>query len=153
MARQIPAPIDPTQLVSLAQVVMRADPFPDLATLDGDQPRVRPITPVLTDGFVVYFGNLRGYNKTVEIAANPKVELCYLDDYHDHVRITGIAEVVVDPELLSRIWEVNPAPLRPYLGRLDNPELVVYRVLPQRVRFIREWALEYQEVPLEEQAT
>jgi uncharacterized pyridoxamine 5'-phosphate oxidase family protein len=152
MARQTPEPIDPAELVSLAQAVMKADPFPDLATLDGDQPRVRPISPVLTDGFVVYFGNLRGYNKTVEIAANPKVELCYLDDYHDQVRVTGIAEVVVDAELLSRIWGNNPL-LRQYLGQFDNPELIVYRVLPQRVRFMREWALEYHEVPFEEPAT
>ena len=33
-------------------------------------------------------------------------------------------------------------------GSLDNPALIVYRVRPTRVRFMREWALEYHEVPL-----
>ena len=61
-----------------------------------------------TDGFTVYVANLRGYHKTAEIAANPKVELCYLDDQHDQVRITGVAEVVADAAILQEIWDANP---------------------------------------------
>jgi general stress protein 26 len=126
---------------------MAADRFPYLATTDGDQPRVRPISPVRTDGFTVYFANLRSYHKTAEIAANPKIELCYLDERHDQVRITGLAEVVTDPAVLQEIWDSNPL-LHQYLGQIDNPELVVYRIRPSRVRYMREWALEYHEVPL-----
>ena len=36
-----------------------------------------------------------------------------------------------------------------YLGSLENPQLIVYRIRPNRVRFMREWALEYMNVPLE----
>src|SRR5437016_5187121 len=146
MAKPQPQPVDPRQLVELAQAVVQADRFPYLATIDGDQPCLRPVSPVRTDGFTVYVANLRGYHKTVEIAANPKVELGYLDDRHDQVRITGIAEVVTDRALLQEIWDANPL-LRQYLGSVDNPALIVYRVRPQRVRFMREWALDYHEVP------
>jgi general stress protein 26 len=151
MTKPAPASIDPTRLAELALAVVRADRFPDLATLDGDQPRVRPVSPVRTDGFTVYVANLRGYHKTAEIAANPKVELCYLDDSHDQVRITGVAEVVADRTLLQEIWDGNPL-LRQYLGSLDNPELIVYRIKPMRVRFMKEWALEYHEVDFEKEA-
>ena len=147
MTKPVPEPIRAEQLPELARAVVRADHFPHLATLDGDQPRLRPVSPVRTDGFTVYVANLRGYHKTAEIAANPKVELCYLDDRHDQVRITGVAEVVTDPGLLQQIWDDNPL-LRQYLGSLDNPELIVYRIRPTRVRFMREWALDYHEVPL-----
>jgi general stress protein 26 len=149
MTRPVPEPIAPERLVELARAVLQADRFPYLATLDGDQPRVRPVSPVRTEGFTVYVANLRGYHKTVEIAANPKVELCYLDAHHDQVRLTGIAEIVTDRALLQEIWDANPL-LRQYLGSLDNPELVLYRIRPTRVRFMREWALEYRDVPLEE---
>jgi general stress protein 26 len=91
--------------------------------------------------------NLRQYSKTAEIEANPRVELCYLDDRHDQVRITGTAEVVTDQALLQQIWDENPL-LRQYLGTVDNPELVLYRIVPARVRYMKEWALEYHEVPL-----
>ena len=145
MTKPTPEPIDPQRLVDLALGVMRAARFPFLATIDGDRPRVRPVSPVRTDGFTVYVANLRGYHKTAEIEANPRVELCYLDEDHDQVRISGIAEVVTDRGLLREIWDGNPL-LRSYLGTIDNPELIVYRVAPERVRYMKEWALEYHEV-------
>src|SRR2546422_4390390 len=145
MAKPQPQPVDPRQLASLAQAVIQSDRFPHLATMDGDQPRLRPVSPVKTDRFVVYVANLRNYHKTVEIEANPKVELCYLDDHHDQVRLTGLAEVVDDRALLQEIWDENPL-LRQYLGSLDNPQLIVYRIRPLRALFMREWALEYSNV-------
>src|SRR5262245_44654638 len=147
MTKPHPEPVDPELLVDRALAVIRADRFPHLATIDGDQPRLRPVSPVRTDGFVVYVANLRGYHKTAEIAANPKVELCYLDEQHNQVRLTGVAEVLHDRDLLQEIWRTNPL-LRQYLGSSDNPDLIVYRIVPTRVRYMQEWALEYHEVAL-----
>jgi len=147
MSKPDSAPIEPAKLLEMAKAVVQNDRFPYLATIDGDQPRLRPVSPVRTDGFSVYVANLRMYHKTVEIQANPKVELCYLDDHHDQVRITGVAEVVTDRAILQEIWDANPL-LRQYLGSLDNPALIVYCVRPTRVRFMKEWALDYHEVSL-----
>src|SRR5207244_3539627 len=147
MSKPLPESLDPKKLVELARAVVQADRFPHLASIDGDQPRLRPVSPVRTDHFTVYVANLRGYHKTAEIAANPKVELCYLAPSHDQARITGVAETAQDQTLLQQIWDANPL-LRQYLGMLNNPELIVYRIRPARVRFMREWALEYHEVPL-----
>ena len=147
MSKPAPEPVDPAKVADLALAVLRADHFPYLATIDGDQPRLRPVSPVRTDRFTVYVANLRDYHKTAEIEANPRVELGYLDDHHDQVRITGVAEVVTDRALLQEIWDANPL-LRQYLGRLDNPELIVYRIRPTHVRFMKEWALDYMEIPL-----
>ena len=147
MPQPTPEPFDPADLAELAAAVVKTDRFPYLATLDGDQPRLRPVSPVRTEGFTVYLANLRSYHKTGEIAANPRVELCYLDEQHHQVRITGTADVVTDRAVLQAIWDANPL-LRHYLGSLDNPELIVYRITPNRVRYMREWALEYHEVRL-----
>jgi general stress protein 26 len=140
-------PIDSAELVRLSQEVIRSARFPQLATIDGDTLRVRPVSPVRVDGFTVYVANLRSYHKTGEIAANPKVELCYLDEKHNQVRITGVAAILTERPLLEEIWQSNPL-LRNYLGSLENPELVVYRIRPTRVRYMQEWALEYYEVPI-----
>ena len=131
-----------------SQDVIRNAKFPQLATIDGDQPRLRPVSPVRVDGFTIFVANLRSYHKTAEIALNPKVELCYLDEGHDQIRITGIAEVLADRATLEAIWEANPL-LRKYLGTIDNPQLVIYRIRPTRVRYMQEWALEYYEVPID----
>src|SRR5262249_2482339 len=147
MTKPQPQPVDPRQLVDLAQAVIQADRFPYLATIDGDQPRLRPISPVRTEGFTVYVANLRSYHKTGEIQPNPKVALWDLDDHHDRVRITGVAEIGDDRKVVQEIWEANPL-LRQYLGEATNPQFVLYRIRPTRVRFMREWALDYYEVPL-----
>ena len=147
MPKPEPKKIDPAELRGLATVTMTAAKFPQLASIDGDQARVRPVSPVRTDGFTVYVASLRFYHKTAEIAANPKVELCYMDDQHNQVRITGAAEVLTDRVLLQDIWDSN-ALMRQYLQSIDNPQLVVYRIVPSRVRYMQEWALEYYDVPM-----
>jgi general stress protein 26 len=141
-------PVEIAEVAALAKDVMQKAKFPFLATVDeSGQARVRPVSPVRVDGFTVYVANLRQYHKTREIAAEPRVELCYLDDAHDQVRITGVAEVLEDRALLGEIWAANPL-LRQYLGQPENPELIIYRIRPERVRFMREWALEYHEVTI-----
>ena len=111
-------------------------------------PASGPSRPCGPTGFTVYVANLRHYGKTGEIEANPKVELCYLDGEHNQVRITGKADVVTDQALLQEIWDASPL-LRHYLGEIDNPDLIVYRLVPSRVRYMREWALDYHEVPVD----
>jgi general stress protein 26 len=147
MTQPKPKPIDPAEVRQLALGVVAADRFPMLATIDGDRPRVRPVSPVKTESFVVHVANLRFYHKTGEIEANPHVELCYLDDGHNQVRLSGIAHIETDRTVLEGIWADNPL-MRQYLGSLDNPQLIVYRIEPERVRYMQEWALEYYEVPL-----
>lgn len=142
-----PEPVDPARLHELAHTVIREAKFPMLATVDPQgQARVRPVSPVRVDeDFTIYVANLAVYQKTREIAANPKVELAYLSPGHDQVRITGLATIETDPEVIAAIWEKNPL-LRQYLGTPENPQFVLYRIDPKQVRFMREWALEYFEV-------
>ena len=143
-----PEPVDPDQLYNLAHAVIKEAKFPMLATVDPEsQPRVRPVSPVRVDpDFTVYVANLASYHKTSEIAANPKVELAYLAPSHDQIRISGTAELVTDESTIADIWSANPL-LKHYLGSPDNPEFILYRIVPNRIRFMREWALEYHEVP------
>ena len=118
-----------------------------LATVDKQQrPCVRPVSPVrVDDDFTIFVANLRAYHKTEEIAANPAVELAYLAPDHDQVRITGNAEIVKDAAIIDEIWQSNPL-LKQYLGSPDNPEFILYKIVPSQVRFMREWALEYFDV-------
>lgn len=143
-----PEPVDPEKLPELAHAVIQEAKFPMLATVDTDgQPRVRPVSPVrVDDDFTVFVANLAVYHKTEEIANNPQVELAYLSPSHDQVRITGTAEIETAPETIEAIWKSNPL-LRQYLGSPDNPQFILYRIDPSQVRFMREWALEYFDVP------
>ncbi len=148
LSRMKPEPeaVDANRLVELALKVIQRDKFPVLGTADGDQPRLRPVSPVGNDGFTIFVASLRSSHKTGEIDSNAKVELCYLDEGHDQVRLTGVAEVVTDSRVKKKIWDSNPL-LQQFLQTIDNPEFILYKVVPNRVRFMREWALDYHEVP------
>src|SRR5688572_29198601 len=146
MSKPIPQTVDPAAVPHLAIELVKKVRFPQLATIDGDQPRVRPVSPVRTESFTIYVANLKSYGKTKDIAANPNVELCYMDEDHNQVRITGKAQVLKDRRILEEIWSENRL-LQYYLGSIDNPELVVYKINPLRVRFMVEWSLQYFEVP------
>ena len=63
------------------------------------------------------------------------------------MRLTGVAEIVTDPPVIQEIWQSNPL-LRQYLGKIDNPEFILYRIRPTRVRYMKEWALDYHEVSI-----
>jgi general stress protein 26 len=148
MSKPAPQAINPADVPQLAAALVKKVRFPMLATMDGDQPSVRPVSPVRTDGFTVYVANLKSYGKTAEIEKNSHVELCYMDEDHNQVRITGEATIVTDRNLLQEIWNTNRL-LQHYLGSIDNPELIVYKITPSRVRFMLEWALKYYEVPVD----
>ncbi len=147
MSKPAPQQINPEDVPQLASELVKKIRFPMLATIDGNQPRVRPVSPVRTDGFTVYVANLKSYGKTAELEKNSNVELCYIDEDHNQVRITGVATIVTDRNLLQDIWNTNRL-LQHYLGSIDNPELIVYKIIPNRVRFMLEWALKYYEVPV-----
>ena len=144
-----PEPIPVTGDVrGLALATMQDAKFPVLGTMDGDHPRVRPVSPVRTEEFTVYIASLRSSHKTGELERNQKVELCYMSDGHDQVRISGLCELITDRHVIQDIWDSNPL-LKAFLHSIDNPEFMLYRVVPRRVRFMREWALDYHEVPLD----
>ena len=111
-------PFDKEKLPEIAIECMNEAKFPVLATVDDNQPRARPVSPVKTEGFTVYVANLRQYGKTQEIKANPKVELCYISSSHDQVRISGVATILNDKGEIEEIWKTNPL-LRKYLGSSD----------------------------------
>lgn len=147
-----PEPVDTTRLPELAQATMQRARFPMLATVDPEgRPRVRPVSPVLTEGFRVWVASFRSSHKTTELEGQASVELAYMDDAHDQVRIAGNAVLVDDEGERTRIWEATPL-LRSFMGNVCNPEFMLYRVEPERVWFMREWALEYHDVPLEKPA-
>src|SRR5438874_713998 len=105
MPRPTPEPVKPQDVPQLALAVVHEDRFPMLATVDGDRPRVRPISPLRTVGFTVYFASLREYHKTGELEGNPHVELCYLSERHDQVRLSGLCELVADPTVRQDLWD------------------------------------------------
>ncbi|MHB9095251.1 MAG: pyridoxamine 5'-phosphate oxidase family protein, partial [Eubacteriales bacterium] len=68
-----------------------------IATIDGDQPRVRAMVPLWLKEDGIYFTTAASKDLFSQISANPKVEVCFFTlDPLKHLRLTGVAEIVND---------------------------------------------------------
>jgi uncharacterized pyridoxamine 5'-phosphate oxidase family protein len=83
--------------------IMNENPAFHLATLDGDQPRVRGMLLFRADenGIVFHTGAMK--DLYTQITANPKAELCFFGK-GVQVRVSGVLEKSVDPVLREEIY-------------------------------------------------
>lgn len=85
-----------------------------IATADGDAPRVRPF------GFImVYEGRLcfcTNNTKPIyrQLKANPKFEICTMDDERNWIRVRGKAEFITSKESKLAALEASPNLRRMY---------------------------------------
>ena len=98
-----------------------------LATVDGDQPRVRTflLWRANKDGF--YFETFTPKDVYEQLKNNPKVEICFFNNESDlekakTMRIAGEVEFLNDPDLKKQLLEE-----RPFLQDAE-PVLELFRV-------------------------
>jgi uncharacterized pyridoxamine 5'-phosphate oxidase family protein len=114
--------------------LIKNNPAFHLATMDGDQPRVRGMLLYKADetGIVFHSGTMKDVYK--QIVNNPKVELCF-NDFNKgiQVRVSGEMEIVNDNALKDEIYE-HPSRgfLKPWRASLSQEDLyksfVVFRL-------------------------
>ena len=88
-------------------------PACSLATVDGDQPRVRTflLWRATENGF--YFETFNGKDVHEQLKANPKVEICFFNNESDlekakTMRLSGEVEFLDDPDLKKQMLQDWP---------------------------------------------
>ena len=97
-----------------------------LATVEGDQPRVRPFGTVLLYDGKLYIETGKIKNVSKQIAANPKVELCAFIN-GDWLRVAG--ELVNDDniEVKKAMLEKMPSLKAMYSADDDNMQMLYFK--------------------------
>lgn len=80
-----------------------------LATIDGDQPHVRPLGFVMDHDGKLTFCTSNRKNMCKQLLANPKVELCCYDGAGNTLRICGKAVFATSEETQQKALDVMPA--------------------------------------------
>jgi general stress protein 26 len=98
-----------------------------LATVEGNQPRVRPMMPYLTeDGRLLVA--LLGRSRTVpQVKENPRVEVCFVDRKMWYARVTGRAKVSASKDDKLILWDNIPM-LRQYFGGIEDPNFQLMEI-------------------------
>lgn len=108
-----------------------ANPVPYVATVEGDQPRVRAFAMWYADETGFYFHTASTKDVCQQLQTNPKLELCFYDPGDGQgagrqLRVEGTAEFLDDPSLAERLYEARPW-LRAITGEGDA-RLAIFRV-------------------------
>ena len=83
--------------------LMNSNPAFHLATVDGDQPRVRGMLLYRADEKGIIFHTASTKDVYAQIKKNPKVEMCFFGN-GTQIRVTGVLEQVYDDELKEEIF-------------------------------------------------
>ena len=101
--------------------------FGCFATTEGNQPRVRPMLPYLTDEGNLLLAVLSRSRTIEQIKKNPLVEMCYIDRKMWYARLTGKAKVSTSMEKKELAWNNIPM-LRQYFSGPGDPNFVLLEV-------------------------
>jgi general stress protein 26 len=108
-----------------------------LATMEGDQPRVRPVTLINFDG-KFWVTTDTWSEKVKQIQKNPKVEFSFVFKKGDRdccVRVTGLAKIIRDKlvkaklashcDFFSKHWE-----------SIDDPDYTLLEIFPSEATYV-----------------
>ncbi len=116
-----------------------------LATVEGMQPRIRPVTLIYYEQrFWVTTGSKSA--KVKQIERNPQMEFCLQfqrESGGGYVRVAGVGEIVVDRETKKRVAEHIDF-FTDYWKDVDDPDYALLRIRPIAVEYMRPGEMEAQ---------
>ncbi|HIH69437.1 pyridoxamine 5'-phosphate oxidase family protein [Methermicoccus shengliensis] len=120
-----------------------------LATVDGDQPRVRALEMWFADQTGFYFQTQTVKALYRQLKKNPKVEVCFWDPQEGKMlRVSGTVEFLDDLELKRRCLEERSFLKQMGIKGPDDPLLAVFRIAKGEAFFwTMEWSMKEDQIP------
>lgn len=109
-----------------------------LATGEGEQPRVRPVTLLNIDQKFWIATSTRSA-KARQMRHNPNVEFCLpldVEGGNGYLRVAGLATSVTDPETREAIGKQVPF-LREFWAGSDDPQFALFRITRVEIEYLR----------------
>jgi pyridoxamine 5'-phosphate oxidase len=119
-----------------------ANPVCYVATVDGDQPRVRGFLMWYADESGFYFITMSPKEVSKQLQKNPKVEVCFYNNPAElqgakQLRVTGEAEFLADEEIREKAYQTRSF-LDAIVGESVRPYTRVFRIATGEAHF---WTL------------
>jgi general stress protein 26 len=113
-----------------------------LATSDGDQPRVRPVSPIVEDDMSVWVTTYGTSRKVRQIRENPKICLAFVEQPNGDKAATVIGEADIIPDIAEkeRVWKLAPFDLYEHFP--DGPEsgeFCLLKIIAKKIEWRDSW--------------
>ncbi|MEW5758978.1 MAG: pyridoxamine 5'-phosphate oxidase family protein [Candidatus Omnitrophota bacterium] len=118
-----------------------------LATIEANEPRVRPLMPALFNDGTILAATQKGSPKLLQFEKNNNFEICFVDRKLSQLRIRGKASISTD--IKKKEWLSNAVPmLRSYFPTADDPNYTLVELKPEKILLIHVGEQDYTEVPV-----
>jgi len=110
----------------------------NLATCDGDQPRVRIVSPVVEDDMSIWVTTRSTSRKVKQLRENPKICLAFVQrpDGDKAVTITGEARIIQDMRKKMRVWKLAPFDLYEHFpDGPDSDDFCLLKIIVKRIEW------------------
>jgi general stress protein 26 len=109
-----------------------------LATCDGDQPRVRPVSPIVEDDMSIWVTTRSTSRKVKQLRENPKICLAFVElpDGDKAVTIIGEALIIPDIRKKRRVWKLAPFDLYEHFpDGPDSDDFCLLKIIVKRIEW------------------
>lgn len=113
-----------------------------LATCDGDQPRVRPVTPIVEDDLTVWMATSSNSRKVKQIKVNPKICLSFVEhpEGNKSAFVIGEAEIIPDLDQKKRVWKLASFDLSRHFPKgPESDEFCLLKIVIKKIEWWESW--------------
>ena len=116
-----------------------------LATSDGNKVGIRPMGSCVWMGNELWAATTEGTEKIMQLRKAPYAEYCFSDREGKHVRIAGSCTISTNNDDKLKLYEAVPI-LKNYIKDPAEPEYVVIRMKPNRIRLMAQTGKGYEDI-------
>ena len=109
-----------------------------LATCDGDQPRVRTVSPIVEDDMSIWVTTGSTSRKVKQIRQNPKICLAFVEQPNGDKAATVIGEARIIPDIKerNRVWKLANFDLYEHFPNgPDSDDFCLLKIIVKRIEW------------------
>jgi general stress protein 26 len=113
-----------------------------LATCDGDQPRVRTVSPIVEDDMSIWVTTGGTSRKVKQIRQNPKICLAFVElpDGDKAAVVIGEAQIIPDIEKKKRVWKLASFDLwKHFPNGPDSDDFCLLKIIVKSIEWRESW--------------
>ena len=109
-----------------------------LATCDGDQPRVRTVSPIVEDDMSMWVTTRSTSRKVKQLRENPKICLAFVEppDGDKAATVIGEVQIIPDIEKKRRVWNLAPFDLYEHFPNgPDSSDFCLLKIVIKKIEW------------------
>lgn len=113
-----------------------------LATCDGDQPIVRPVSPIVEDDMSIWVTTFCTSRKVKQIQHNPKICLAFVEQPRGDKAtvVIGEAQIILDLQKKKRVWKLATFNLSQHFPKgPETEEFCLLKIVVKKVEWRASW--------------